>query len=91
MGTERRGFGSMERERQRELASKGGKAAHVKGTAHEFTSDEARAAGSKGGAIISRDRAHMAEIGRRGGLAGRGKSKKLVTQSTGEADAAAAH
>jgi general stress protein YciG len=47
---ERRGFGSMSREKQREIASKGGRAAHVKGTAHEWTSAEARAAGRKGGA-----------------------------------------
>ena len=39
----------MERNRQREIASKGGKAAHEKGTAHEWTSEEARAAGRKGG------------------------------------------
>lgn len=44
-----RGFGSMDKERQKEIASKGGKAAHRKGTAHEWTSDEARAAGRKGG------------------------------------------
>jgi general stress protein YciG len=45
----RRGFASMDKERQREIASKGGKAAHAKGTAHEFTPEEARAAGRKGG------------------------------------------
>ena len=39
----------MERNRQREIASRGGKAAHQKGTAHEWTSEEARAAGRKGG------------------------------------------
>jgi general stress protein YciG len=46
---EDRGFASMDRSRQRDIASKGGKAAHQKGTAHEWTSDEARAAGRKGG------------------------------------------
>lgn len=46
---ERRGFASMSAEKQREIASKGGRAAHMKGTAHEWTSDEARAAGRKGG------------------------------------------
>ncbi len=45
-----RGFASMDREKQREIASKGGRAAHTLGTAHEWTSDEARAAGRKGGA-----------------------------------------
>lgn len=49
--TSRRGFASMDEERQREIASEGGKAAHEKGTAHEFTSEEAREAGSKGGKV----------------------------------------
>jgi hypothetical protein len=39
----------MDRAKQREIASKGGKAAHQKGTAHEWTSEEAREAGRKGG------------------------------------------
>ena len=51
----KRGFSSMEKTRQREIASKGGKAAHQKGTAHEFTSDEAKLAGRKGG-VSSRAR-----------------------------------
>ena len=46
---ERRGFASMSPEKQREIASKGGRAAHQKGTAHEWSSDEAREAGRKGG------------------------------------------
>jgi len=49
VATEDRGFASMERNKQREIASKGGKAAHQKGTAHEWTSEEAREAGRKGG------------------------------------------
>ena len=44
-----RGFASMNKDKQREIASKGGKAAHMKGTAHKWTSDEARKAGQKGG------------------------------------------
>lgn len=48
---ERRGFASMSVDKQREIASKGGRAAHEKGTAHEWTPDEARAAGRKGGQI----------------------------------------
>ena len=48
---ERRGFASMSPEKQREIASKGGRAAHEKGTAHEWTPDEARSAGRKGGQI----------------------------------------
>lgn len=67
MATSKRGFASMDAAKQREIASKGGRAAHAKGTAHEFTSDEARTAGRKGGEAVSRDRAHMAAIGREGG------------------------
>ena len=48
---ERRGFASMSTEKQREIASKGGRAAHEKGTAHEWTADEARSAGRKGGQV----------------------------------------
>ncbi|MDR9851744.1 KGG domain-containing protein [Herbaspirillum huttiense] len=47
--TGNRGFASMDADKQREIASQGGKAAHEKGTAHEFSSEEARAAGRKGG------------------------------------------
>jgi general stress protein YciG len=47
----RRGFGSMDPAKQREIASKGGRAAHETGTAHEWTPEEARAAGRKGGQI----------------------------------------
>lgn len=57
----------MDPARQREIASKGGRAAHEKGTAHEWSSDEARDAGRKGGVTVSQDRAHMAAIGREGG------------------------
>ena len=49
MAKEDRGFASMDRSKQREIASKGGKAAHQKGTAHEWMSEEAREAGRKGG------------------------------------------
>lgn len=67
MATSKRGFASMDQAKQREIASKGGRAAHTKGTAHEFTSDEARIAGRKGGEAVSQDRAHMSAIGREGG------------------------
>jgi len=56
MGTEHRGFASMDRDKQRELARKGGQAAHVKGTAHEWNSEQAREAGRKGGSAIHRNR-----------------------------------
>jgi general stress protein YciG len=62
----------MDPEKQREIASMGGRAAHEKGTAHEFTTDEARQAGRRGGRTVSRDRDYMAEIGRRGGLRSQG-------------------
>lgn len=71
--TRNRGFASMNSERQREIARKGGKAAHEKGTAHEFTSDEARAAGRKGGERVSADRSHMSRIGRLGGRSSAGR------------------
>lgn len=57
----------MDAQRQREIAAAGGRAAHEKGTAHEFSSEEAREAGRKGGEKVSQNREHMAEIGRRGG------------------------
>jgi general stress protein YciG len=57
---ERRGFASMSPEKQREIASKGGRAAHEKGTAHEWTADEARAAGRKGGQISRGGRGRLA-------------------------------
>lgn len=60
------GFASMDLSKQLEIASKGGKAAHAKGRAHEFTAEEARAAGKKGGERVSQDREHMAAIGREG-------------------------
>lgn len=59
MAKEDRGFASMDRVKQREIASKGGKAAHAKGTAHEWTSDEAREAGRKGGMASHRRRKEM--------------------------------
>jgi general stress protein YciG len=70
-GTSRRGFASMSREQRERIASMGGKAAQARGTAHRWTPEEASAAGRKGGAVVSANRARMAEIGRRGGLAKR--------------------
>jgi general stress protein YciG len=77
-----RGFASMDTGKQREIASKGGKAAHAQGRAHEFTADEARVAGRKGGEVVSRDRAHMAAIGRAGGQA-RGRNRALQASRDG--------
>ena len=63
MAKEDRGFASMDRVKQREIASKGGKAAHQKGTAHEWTSEEAREAGRKGGMASHRRRKEMMDGG----------------------------
>lgn len=72
----RRGFAAMDRDRVREIASKGGKAAHSAGTAHQFSSDEARVAGRKGG---------MAPHVRRGGVRRRPTNEAApVTTGQGE-------
>lgn len=72
----RRGFAAMDRDRVREIASKGGKAAHAAGTAHQFSSDEARVAGRKGG---------MAPHVRRGGVRRRPNGDTpTVTEQPGE-------
>jgi general stress protein YciG len=60
---ERRGFASMSPEKQREIASKGGRAAHEKGTAHEWTADEARNAGRKGGQVSRGGRGRLVVTG----------------------------
>src|SRR6476661_7907707 len=68
----KRGFASMDTEKQRAIASKGGKAAHEKGTAHEFDSKEAREAGRaahKKGTAHKFDSEQAREAGRKGGKA----------------------
>ena len=55
-GKSERGFAAMNPERQREIAREGGRAAHQSGNAHEFTSEEARAAGRKGGQASNKQR-----------------------------------
>ena len=74
--TPTRGFGALDSDVQREIASKGGKAAHEAGVAHEYTSDEARAAGKKGGRKVSQNKEWMRTIGRRGGLARQKKKRE---------------
>jgi len=75
----RRGFAAMDRDRVKEIASKGGKAAHAAGTAHQFSSDEARNAGRKGG---------MAPHVRRGGVRRRpteaGASGQQTVEQSGD-------
>lgn len=76
-GTARRGFASLNSEERKNISSKGGHAAHQKGTAHKFTSEEAKLAGRKGGEKTSQNRAYMAEIGKKGGEASHaGKNNK---------------
>ncbi len=79
----KRGFAVMDEDKQKEIASKGGKAAHVQGRAHEFTPEEAREAGRKGGQKIARDREHMVKIGRAGGQA-RGRKHAAAAAKSAE-------
>lgn len=58
-----RGFASMSAEKQRSIASKGGRAAHKQGVAHEWTAEEAREAGRKGGAAQHASRRKKAVVG----------------------------
>jgi hypothetical protein len=74
----------MPPERLRKLAGEGGKLAHAQGKAHEFTPEEARRAGVKGGQAVSANREHMREIGRLGGLR---KRKPAAAASTEDGDA----
>ena len=83
-GTAKRGFAAMNEAQQREIASKGGQAAHQKGTAHEFDSEEARRAGQKGGEAVSRNREHMAEIGRKGGESRQSAQRASATAGSGQ-------
>lgn len=76
-----RGFASMDPNKQRAIASRGGKAAHAQGRAHEFTVEEARSAGRKGGNAASRNRDHMAAIGRAGGES-RGRNRAAQERET---------
>lgn len=62
MPTSTRGFASMSPEKKRQIASLGGRAAHQKGTAHEFTTDEARAAGRKGGEARAMNRRNNPDV-----------------------------
>ena len=65
MGKEDRGFASMDPAKQRQISSKGGRAAHVKGTGHEWSSEEAREAGHKGG-LANRRRLQEQMVGQQG-------------------------
>lgn len=78
-----RGFARMDVNKQREIASRGGRAAHAHGTAHKFSTEEARAAGRKGGEAISGNREHMARIGRLGGEARRARREERNADASG--------
>jgi uncharacterized protein len=78
-GTSNRGFASMDPERQREIASEGGKAAHEKGTAHEFTSEEARRAGS-----MSHGNRQSEQASVRSGGASKQKSEQGASKQSGQ-------
>jgi general stress protein YciG len=96
MTTKKRGFASMDPAKQREIASKGGKAAHQKGTAHEFTPEEAREAGRKGGqAAHGRGTAHKftseeaREAGRKGGRSARSNATAQAANTSPNGNAGA--
>jgi general stress protein YciG len=80
--TSNRGFAAMSPEKQKQIASEGGRAAHRQGVAHEWNSDEARMAGRKGGQIVSQNREHMSEIGRRGGQSSGGRRSRNQQNDT---------
>ena len=84
MAKEDRGFASMDRGKQREIASKGGKAAHQKGTAHEWTSEEAREAGRKGG--MASHRRKQEQQGGGSSSSNEGSTSDGGDQMTGRAD-----
>ena len=86
-GTSKRGFASMDPQKQREIASKGGRAAHAQGSAHEFTPEEASRAGRRahesGNAHeFSSEEARAA--GRKGGQASRNRNRAAQDQTTAE-------
>jgi general stress protein YciG len=78
---EDRGFASMDRNKQREIASKGGKAAHQKGTAHEWTSEEAREAGRKGGMASHRRKQEQQQSGDESTMATNVSGEEMVAHA----------
>ncbi|HEX6832938.1 MAG TPA: KGG domain-containing protein [Rudaea sp.] len=83
-----RGFAAMPADRQRAIASAGGRAAHESGNAHEFDSNAAREAGRKGGYKVSENREHMAAIGRKGGRIGGGRRNRNAANAEGSGSSA---
>jgi general stress protein YciG len=78
----------MDRSKQREIASKGGKAAHQKGTAHEWTSEEAREAGRKGGIASHQRRRERMSNAPSDEVRGLGTTSRLPTQDASTKPAA---
>ena len=81
---QRRGFAVMDRETLRAICSQGGRTAHAHGKAHRFNPEEASQAGKKGGATVSADRSHMADIGKRGGKAKKGCRERQAVRRQAE-------
>ena len=79
----KRGFAILTKERRKEIARQGGQISHARGRAHEFSRDEAREAGRKGGRAVSGNRQHMAAIGRTGGKASQFRRRQQADQAVG--------
>lgn len=82
-GSSNRGFAAMDPDRQRKIASEGGRAAHRQGVAHEWSREEAREAGRKGGQKVSQNREHMSNIGRKGGKSSGSRRGSADERNTG--------
>lgn len=83
---QRRGFAVMDSDTLRAVCSQGGRTAHAHGRAHRFNPEEASRAGKKGGASVATDRAHMANIGKRGGKAKKGYRERQAAQRQAESE-----
>jgi general stress protein YciG len=83
---QRRGFAMMDPDTLRAVCSQGGQTAHALGRAHRFNTEKASQAGKKGGATVSADRSHMAEIGSRGGKAKKGFRERQAARCQAEAE-----
>ncbi len=83
---QRRGFAMMDPDTLRAVCSQGGRTAHARGRAHRFSTEKASQAGKKGGATVSADRSHMAEIGSRGGRAKKGFRERQAARRQAEAE-----
>ncbi len=85
---QRRGFAMMDPDTLRSVCSQGGRTAHALGRAHRFSTEKASQAGKKGGATVSANRSHMAEIGSRGGKAQKGYRARQTARRQAQAEQA---